>query len=54
MCCENNGCIDYARLVHGIVGLLAHTQEIQSSKKAEEPLIITIGALLLGIGGVRQ
>ena len=43
MCCENNGCIDYARLVHGIVGLLAHNQGIQSSKKAEEPLIITIG-----------
>ena len=41
--CSHGGHTGYARLVHGIVGLLAHTQGIQSSKKAEEPLIITIG-----------
>ena len=41
--CSHIGPTGYARLVPGIIGLLAHTQGIQSSKKVKKPLSISIG-----------
>lgn len=42
--CSHSGRTGYARLVPGIIGLLAHAQGIQSSKKAKEPWqLIAIG-----------
>jgi hypothetical protein len=35
--CSHSGSTGYARLVPGIIGLLAHPQGIQSSEKAKKP-----------------
>jgi pimeloyl-ACP methyl ester carboxylesterase len=35
--CTHNGYTGYARLVSGIIGLLAHSEGIQSSEKAKKP-----------------
>ncbi len=35
--CTHDGHTGYARLVPGIIGLLAHTQEIKSAEKAKKP-----------------
>ena len=35
--CSHNGKTGYARLASGIIGLLAHTQGIKSSKKVKKP-----------------
>ncbi len=41
--CTHSGYTGYARIVPGIIGLLAYTQGIQSSEKAKKPWPLAIG-----------